>query len=337
MVKCLVTKLNGSSNNSELLKLGELRIGISKVASPSEWTQSFSLKCNKDITLEIIGDGYFTGSNLSENKGKKLTIIASPDTSTPFYVSNGDFKLSILDKYSITALGNYAIYKDEFVNVPLDNKSISDIDVLKYSKDITSLNLLKSRVSGDIAALRTLTKLTYINFDNTEVSGDITNLAALTKLTSLNLVATKVSGDIANFKNMTLLTTLGIYGTKVSGDIANLKGLTKLNARLNLTGLNLSGNIGDIPNNVLYVSNSKGKSNFTWTTSSRTDILAMENIACNNIDKLLQDMSKLNANFAGLQEYYKTIGLIGTRTSASDAAVQTLQSKGYTVSVTPAL
>ena len=34
--------------------------------------------------------------------------------------------------------------------------------------------------------------------------------------------------------------------------------------------------------------------------------------------------------------YLKTISATGTRTSASDAAVQTLQSKGYTVSITPA-
>ena len=103
-----------------------------------------------------------------------------------------------------------------------------------------------------------------------------------------------------------------------------------------LKGLNLSGNIGDLPNEVLFVTNKDGKGNFTWTTSSRTNILAMENIACDNIDKLLQDMSKMNANFAGQQAYHKIISLIGTHTSAADAAVQALQSKGYTVSITPA-
>ena len=335
MGKCLVTKLNGSTNNPELLKLGELQIGISKVTSPSEWTQGLSIMCNKDITLEILGDGYFTDSTLSENKGKTKTINKS-EVPTRFYVSNGDFKLSILDKYSITSLTDYAVYKDEFVNVSLSNKTISDIGVLKYSKDITSINLFKANASGNIDNLKTLTKLAYINLDDTKVSGDIANLKNLTKLTSLNLNGTEVSGDIANLKDLTLLTTIGLYNTKVSGDIANLKNLTKLNSSLRLIGLNLYGNIGDIPNNVLYFSNSGGKSNFTWTTSSRTDILAMENVACNNIDKLLQDMSELNANFAGQQMQFKSITLIGTRTSASDAAVQTLQSKGYTVTIIPA-
>ena len=335
MGKCLVTKLNGSTNNPELLKLGELQIGISKVTSPSEWTQGLSIMCNKDITLEILGDGYFTDSTLSENKGKTKTINKS-EVSTPFYVSNGDFKLSISDKYAIINLGIYAIYKNEFVDVSLSNKTISDIGVLKYSKDITSINLFKANASGNIDNLKTLTKLTYINLDNTKVSGDIASLKDLTKLTSLNLSDTKVSGDIASLKDLTLLTTIGLSNTKVSGDIASLKNLTKLNFGLRLIGLNLYGNIGDIPNNVLYFSNSGGKSNFTWTTSSRTDILAMENVACNNIDKLLQDMSELNANFGGQQMQFKSITLIGTRTSASDAAVQTLQSKGYTVTIIPA-
>ena len=142
MNKCLVTKLNGSTNNPELLKLGELQIGISKVNSPSEWTQGLSIMCNKNITLEILGDGYFTDSTLSENKGKTKTINKS-EISTPFYVSNGDFKISISDKYAITNLGSYAVYKDEFANVSLSNKTISDIGVLKYSKDITSINLFK--------------------------------------------------------------------------------------------------------------------------------------------------------------------------------------------------
>ena len=47
-------------------------------------------------------------------------------------------------------------------------------------------------------------------------------------------------------------------------------------------------------------------------------------------------MATLEAKFAGEDSWYKTISLIGNRTSASDAAVQTLQSKGYTVSITPA-
>ena len=122
--------------------------------------------------------------------------------------------------------------------------------------------------------------------------------------------------------------------TQVSGDIAALKNLTALTIMefKNVTGLR--GDMGTLPDNILFFTGGKG--NFTWTTSSRTYILATEGAHCDRIDDMLNDMATKTAKFAGDEAWYKTISLIGTRTSASDAAVQTLQSKGYTVSITPA-
>ena len=140
-------------------------------------------------------------------------------------------------------------------------------------------------------------------------------------------------------KNLTALTSLDFSNTKVSGDIANIyfaiRGTKKV---FNIAYCdNLSGDLASIPNNILFLNNAKGNSKFTWTKgSSRTNILASAGLHCANIDDMLNDMANMTASFAGQETYYKTINLIGTRTSASDAAVQTLQSKGYTVSVTPA-
>ena len=50
MNKCLVTKLSGSSNNSELLRLGEMRMKILKVSNPTEHTQGFGIGVNKTVT-----------------------------------------------------------------------------------------------------------------------------------------------------------------------------------------------------------------------------------------------------------------------------------------------
>lgn len=51
---------------------------------------------------------------------------------------------------------------------------------------------------------------------------------------------------------------------------------------------------------------------------------------------MLQDLANCKAAIQSDIAYYKAITATGTRTTASDAAVQTLQSKGYTVSITPA-
>ena len=132
---------------------------------------------------------------------------------------------------------------------------------------------------------------------------------------------------------------MNISSSKVSGDIANIyfaiKGTTK---ELNLAYCNnLSGDLASLPNNILFLNCSYSNSKFTWTKgSSRTNILACVYLCCTNIDDMLNDMANMTASFISQETYHKTISLIGTRTSASDAAVQTLQSKGYTVSITPA-
>ena len=422
MGKCLITKLNGSVSNKELLRIGEMRMKIAKVENPTAATQGFTIIVNKPVVLKIIGDGYFTDNTLTVNKGKTITLNVG---SNGVWVSNDNVEIAILDKYSITALSSLypnqtsaergsniyfnlsdLKYSTALTSLSIPNSQVTgdianlkgltaltslnlansqvtgditnlkgltaltslsmpnsqvtgdianlknltaltylsmynsqvtgDIANLKGLTALTYLNLANSQVTGDIANLKGLTALTSLNLANSQVTGDITNLKGLTALTSLSMPNSQVTGDIANLKNLTALTSLSLSNTNVTGDIANLKNITRLGKELMLKGLNLTGNIGDLPNEVLFVTNKEGKGNFTWTTSSRTNILAMENIACDNIDKLLQDMSKMNANFAGQQAYHKTISLIGTRTSASDAAVQTLQSKGYTVSIIPA-
>ena len=70
----------------------------------------------------------------------------------------------------------------------------------------------------------------------------------------------------------------------------------------------------------------------TWSSrKSSAKIISMPSyLITDNIDKMLQDQAQCQAY---VTSPYKTIVAKGTRTSASDAAVQTLQSKGYTVSI----
>ena len=102
----------------------------------------------------------------------------------------------------------------------------------------------------------------------------------------------------------------------------------------------LTGDLAILPVSCRFVSfqNDKG-SVFTWSTRPSTaKIIAIEgNVSITNIDKMLQDQAQCQVGFSSNDsEWYKKISCVGTRTSASDAAVATLQSKGYTVSITPA-
>ena len=74
MVKCLVTKLNGSVDNNELLRIGEMRIKVESVESQTKDTQGFGVAFTEPTTVEIVGDGYFTDNTLTENKGKSMVV-----------------------------------------------------------------------------------------------------------------------------------------------------------------------------------------------------------------------------------------------------------------------
>ena len=358
MKKCLATKLTGRTNNSSLLRLGELIIGIHSVSNPSKASQVFSVAFSKETKLEIIGDGYFTDETLTSNKGKTLTV----KNETNIFFSNGNYNISIADKYSVVSL---SFSGKNIANTYLErsNKYLN-IESLKYSKGLTilncsaesvsgnisslenltlliNLNFTLSKVSGDIDALKNLTALTYLNLSQSNVSGNIDALKNLTALTSFDFSNTLVSGDIDAFKNLTALTSFNIFNTNtpIIGSINSLSGLSKLlNAQIKYA--QLSGDLAVLPTSFRFVSFlGDAGSTFTWgTRPSSAKIIAIEgNVSLTNIDKMLQDQAQCQIGFTSSDTVaYKTISVAGNRTSASDDAVTTLQQKGYTISIAKA-
>jgi hypothetical protein len=337
MGKCLVTKLNGTVNNNSILRLGEMRFKINKVDVPTEGTQLLGLFVNTPSKVEIIGDGYFTDKNLQENKGKSLSIDST--TNGIFVSSTSDVEVALLGKYAITRINAY--YNNQPNGTVYAKNKFFDIDDLKYSTALITLNLPSAQVSGDIANLKNLTALATLNLYGTQVSGDVVNLKNLTALTNLNLANTRVSGDIANLKNLTALTTLNLYGeyTSLTGNIDELSALSKC-TEMSFKYSKLTGDLASLPSVCRFASfqNNKG-SVFTWSTrSSSAKIIAIEgNATLNNIDKMLQDQAQCQVGFSsGDAIWYKTIQVAGNRTSVSDDAVATLQQKGYTISIAKA-
>ena len=334
MNRCLVTKLNGSVDNTSLLRIGEMRIGISKIDSPNHWTQGFRITVNKLTVLEIIGDGYFTDVNLTANNGKKITL--NPNVYEKVYVSNGNFEVAILDKYALVAIFDYDTYDEGNSTYSQKNKSISDIGFFKYSTALTSLGLSNTNLSGDIANLKNLTALTRIELSNTNLSGDIANLKNLTALTILKLSNTNISGDIANLKNLTALTNLGLSNAQIplTGEISALSTLSKCST-ISLSFSKLTGDLAILPDACCEVGLYYNKGSvFTWSTRpSSAYIISLGGASLySNVDKMLQDQAQCQVGPTA----NKTISATGTRTSASDDAVATLQQKGYTVIINPA-
>ena len=402
MGKCLVTRLNGSVSNSSIPKIGEMRIKVLPIASPSKESQCFIFTFKKQATVEIIGDGYFTNETLAVNNGKKAII--APNVETSVYVSNGSFEIAIPCKYDLITIQTYTLGQG------VDNKDMSSIDSLKYSYDLTNINLPNTKafgdidglkdllnlkginfsytqVSGDIGGIGKCVKLTNINMPNTQVSGDIGGIGKCVKLTNINMPNTQVSGDIGGIGNLTALQNLTLSNTQVSGDIGgignltalqnltlpntqvsgDIGGLSKLTAltKISLSNINasftgdigslnnltkltevliknskLTGDLAQLSNSLRFASFADDKgSTLTWSTRpSSAKIIAIQATATiSNIDKMLQDQAQCQVGFSANEAiWYKSISVAGTRTSASDGAVATLQQKGYTISIAKA-
>lgn len=273
---CLVTKLKGSINDESLLKLGEIRISKSKYSGEDKSSQCFELSFNKSVILQIIGDGYFTDENLTENQGKSKSVEGN-DTNVKLYVSNDDFQLSISDKYSLTKMD---LNPSTPLATSIGTKILLDgIDSLKFSKNIQKISLDKGN-SGNLSSISELKELTTLYLAASSVTGDIKNLANLNKLEIIQL-NNSVSGDIAVLANMEKLSIFQIVGQvpSIYGNISSLVGKSSLQTFV-CTYNHITGDISSFSDCVKLKTLSIGTSDVYGDISSVVSPLTSFN--CNN-------------------------------------------------------
>lgn len=136
-----------------------------------------------------------------------------------------------------------------------------------------------------------------------------------------------VKGDIAGLRGK-FATWIRLGGKDVYGDISNI---TSDVENIFLSGTNIGGELSGLTSeNCLFYNNGQ----FTWKNTRPSSKKILPLIGTTNLGDDVDAMLINQANcVVGTN---KTISVLGNRTSASDAAVATLQQKGYTVSVTPA-
>ena len=237
---CLLTKLKGTVNDDTLMKIGEIRIVKTKATEWDAATQKFSIQFNKDVELEIVGDGYFTDKTGSSNLGKTQKITAN--TETGVYVSNSDFEISIPNKYALTKLRLHYQSSDGWSRYPETKYLKGGLSALIYATNLEELGLNAILNLGDISFIKNLTKLTRIDFTDSSVTGDISALSGLTALTDIVLSNTQVTGDILALQNLTALTDAYFTNTQVTGDISALSGLKAL-TDIRLSNTQVTGDI----------------------------------------------------------------------------------------------
>lgn len=302
MGKCLVTKLNGIVDNINLKKLGELRMEIQKSLNVKADSRIITLNCNSLVNIEVIG-GYFTDKTFSENYG--TTAKAEANIAKELIVSNNDCILRFINKSDI--------YKLELGKNFAVTDFVFDLSELKYS-GITEVGFFNmANLAEDISIIKDIPQLKSINISNTICFGDIASLA--------------------DSKNLEVF--IASYCTKIYGDISNLANNSKLK-RLSLKGTAASGDLSYLPSSTFFISLSKNAS-AKWKRErpSSSSIMSIEGnpLLGTDVDAMLINQAKCSPS---TEDTIKKIEVKGTKTSSSDSAVSSLQSKGYTISITPA-
>lgn len=279
---------------------------------------------------------------VSNNKLAKIGELAFPldeNITSIGYASNSDATLRIADGTFNNGSNTKFVNLSEWETSLKFSSKKDAILFVPNKKDITifTVNANKSyNAPFNISELKYMKSLKYTSLGrNKGAYGDISSVPPT--VISLMLSDTSVSGDIQSLEAMPLDIT--IDNTRVYGDVSARMGNTQRISAKNVLGLH-----GDLSKfgtefsvtTPLFFSS---PSSFTWSERPASAvILAMEGCNLGNyVDKMLQDQANCKATTASnLSSWYKAISVKGTRTSASDAAVATLQQKGYTVAVTPA-
>ena len=272
MSTCLTTVLDGVVNNKNLRKPGEIRIKITKQDNYIQSRSWFQLTSRVNQTITLIndkqGDNYFFNSQ-GTNFGTSVDFSAG--VSRTIYCTNGDYEISIPNKYALSSLTTLRVS-------PQKNFFTVDIDELKYIPTISTIELSGTTSKGDIKSLVTSTALTDITFERTNVKGDLEDLSPLTRLMYMRFAYSQnVTGDISvienmpNLRNVEVLGCIGITGNlssfascpelrwvctpciigmpSVEGDISAFANATKLNHLEIRNEPNVTGNINVIASN----------------------------------------------------------------------------------------
>lgn len=233
MGKCLITKLQGTVKNSELLKIGESRVLHTRSTSDSADLRSFS--------IEVVTNMIIKGHGLTIDNQDEVEVAAGDDRH--YNVSNGNGYVEIPDRQNLlglkvgktngTARGNCAInlqslhfaknLQELYVSssVPHRFADIRDMPALSY------LRSNEGNFEDNISSIGTLPALEgmYIS-DSDDVHGDLSGFTSskFPKLKTLLLVNLRgVNGDISSFASLTSLETLSVMASPyITGDISNL-------------------------------------------------------------------------------------------------------------------
>lgn len=269
---CLITKLKGRVSDDTLPVLGRMYISVSQQESPSSATQKLVITSSEAQTISVEGgaENLTTDESMSSNWVSSIDLV--PNLETTVYCKNGDYKIIIPDKYSITRIGKW----DSNIN----SAAISlNIDDFKYSNGFKGIFLGSgAHIYGDLSSMKgkPINLLASLNNITGKIS-DINNICWATWTGYIGIIINGESILTGNLSDLThteysdVVTRLSLQRNNkdfnIAGDISVLGTVFPNLTYLNLSGVsmnvnNITGNIEDLTmpleTLVIYNSNIEG-------------------------------------------------------------------------------
>lgn len=311
MEKCLVTKLNGSVNRDELPVLGKIRINIIGTNNTAQSSGVTGLIEIGNSSLTWKGDGK---CSISSNDKKYFASIDKTSKGILF----------IDDKYKVESIDTTFTY----------GSNVSFEDINKYCKNLTGLYLSNSEQEGDLAVLKDLCQLKVLHIDGSKITGDLSKLQNISNFTSINISKTSIVCDLSLFANSFNLTNVEVSDTPTTGDLSVLAALDNMRS-ITATSSGVTGDLSLFANKASFREFNYWQLLNTWNSeslrpSSMSKITGAFKFSTSaDTDNFLKNMAKCSDEGVNSKVWFFQDS---HRTSASDAAVSTLQSAGYTLS-----
>lgn len=228
MKNCLVTKLKGVVNNSDLKKLGVLRFEVDVT----------SIERNNVIHCNI--NNYCKFKIVSGPEGGQIIKVGISEAldvpkGTEFFLDNS------LDMYYFSKIGKYVIEitnKYYITNFEIKHNVSILLNDMKYFSTLNRVFLKGEKVIGNFNDLLT-SDMNYMNFNNSTadnqyvsaetIVGDIAKIANTPMVTFISEYCNGITGDLSSLSSHSTLSTFVINNVyKITGKISDITGIPHL-------------------------------------------------------------------------------------------------------------
>lgn len=287
---CLVTKIKGEVNDSNLPKLGVFIMFVKSSTNLEEhgYQQEIRIVVNKPCTINAVGNGHISTTFAGLTSDPKTSIPLTSDHR--IFVSNTDFNLEVSDKYAITKIlsNPSGATQDSIITFSArEFNALTSLDLVRLGKSIfssggkivfnnqmTEINFDNAHANGvKIEIPSTSSVLSILGLWNATVELDINTLTGLSSLTKVNFMnCPKVTGDITSLSGNTNITEMYVGNSSITGSIDSFISSQAL-IRTICDDLKMTDSfMYNITFNGIHLN--EGFAHVTWNTASKIAILA---------------------------------------------------------------